>query len=130
PSREKSKGSSIWRTWRQFSSCSGASAASPPLVKTHSYRGYLPEYVDLVGIGIDFRAALRGGVRLKQNVVACNITPATGVSLTVFKEIDRPVEFVDPRAFRHFPPALVNHHQRARLQQRIHRPILGSDESV
>ena len=67
---------------------------------------------------------------LHNKVVVGEIAPTAGIALSMLHEVDRPVEFVRPPGIHYLSPRLVNHNQRARLQQWVHKPVFRTYISI
>src|SRR5581483_10560864 len=56
--------------------------------------------------------------------------PAASKALTMLDEVDGPLVFVSPPAARHPALAFIDLHERTRRENRIHGPIVQTDESI
>lgn len=67
---------------------------------------------------------------LQDELVAIQVAPAARVPLAMFEEIDRSLELIVPAGVGDSAAGLIEDQKRARLQQRIHEPILGADKGI
>src|SRR5439155_24176847 len=121
---------STTRISKPCSNCSQSCTASLREIETHSQSGHLAEDLYLVRVGVDFGKAHGSWVRLQHELRTIEHTPAAGKSIAMLEEINGALEFRRPAGIDHLASAFIDEHQRAGLNERVHKPIVRSNEGV
>src|SRR5450759_1829854 len=69
-------------------------------------------------------------MRLSNQLPGPDIAPATSVALPVFQKVDGTLKLAGPARIHHLAPGFIYQQERAGLQQGIHEPVVGADESI
>src|SRR5579859_360729 len=116
-------------TLRPSSHSSRTSMATAALIEKHSYARYLADDIHASRLQ-HFRIFTRRRMRQKNNRVSLLAAPAAQIPIVRFEKVDRPVELVDPSVGLNLAPGFVDDDERPWLQDRIHEPVVQSDETV
>jgi len=67
---------------------------------------------------------------LKHQLIPVYVAPSAHIALAMFAKIDGALEFSSPPRVDHLATRFIDEHQRSRLQQRIHEPVVSSDKCI